>query len=204
MVEDFFTLDAVKALPHVNRAVESLLSDIQQKGCSNGPVDLVDEFTALVNPKVIFALFGIPEKDADELAKYSGSLGGTSGTAGESGHTKLHDYLDSLIDERIQKAPSPQNDVISRLAEQYRAGNLMRDEVNLLAFTILIAGNTAITSSISLGILTLLQHPDQLNEIRRNPELTTQAVEEILRYHTPSALNSRRVAIEDVEVGGKV
>lgn len=204
MVADFFTPEAVEALPHVNHVVDSLINDIQEKGCSEGPVDLVEEFATLVNPKVIFALYGIPEKDANGLAKHSGALGGTSGTAGESGHTRLHGYLNGLIDERIQKAPSPQDDVISRLAEQYRAGNLERNEVNLVAFMIFVAGNSAIMSSVSLGILTLLQHPDQLNQIKEDPKLTKQAVEEILRYHTPSALNSRRVAIEGVKLGGKV
>lgn len=188
----------------MNRVVDSLLDSIQEKGCNNGPVDLVEEFATLVNPKVILGLYGIPATDVDELARSSGAIGGTSGSAGESGHTKVHDYLNRLIDERINKAHTPQDDVISRLAGQYRAGNLERDEVNLLAFTIFVAGNSAVTSSISLGILTLLQHPDQLKEIIETPELTKQAVEEILRYHTPSALNSRRVAIEDVEFGGKV
>lgn len=202
MVEDFFTQEAVEALrPQVNRVVDSLLNAIQEKGCNSGPVDLMEDFATLVNPKIIFALYGIPAKDADELARSSGALGGTSGTAGESGHTKVHDYLNHLIEERID---SPKDDVISRLTEQYKAGNLERDELNLLAFMIFVAGNSAITSSISLGILTLLQHPDQLHEIKENPELIKQAVEEILRYHTPSALNSRRVAIEDVKIGGKV
>ncbi|CAF1244873.1 unnamed protein product [Didymodactylos carnosus] len=56
---------------------------------------------------------------------------------------------------------------------------------------------------ITLGTLTLLQHPDQLNQLRQDPSLIKGAVEEILRYLTGSQFATRRVAIEDVEVGGQ-
>lgn len=205
MVEDLFTPQAVEALrPQVKHVVDSLLDTIIAKGCKSGPVDLVQDFAALVNPKVIFSLFGIAERDADELARSSASLGGTSGTALDSGPTMLHDYLSRLVDQRIEKTPSPPTDVISKLAEQHKAGNLDREDITNLAFMIFIAGNSAIISSIGLGILTLAQHPQQLDDIRKKPELIKQAVEEILRYHTPSALNSRRVAKEDVKLGGQV
>lgn len=53
-------------------------------------------------------------------------------------------------------------------------------------------------------MLTLLQHPDQLEELKRDPNLAPAVVNEVLRFHTASALNSRRVAKEDMTIGGQV
>jgi hypothetical protein len=52
--------------------------------------------------------------------------------------------------------------------------------------------------------VTFLQHPEQLQEMLTDPSLMPSAVEELLRYHTASALATRRVATQDVEVAGQV
>lgn len=205
-MEGFFTPEATEALhPRINHVVHSLLDSFREKGSNGKPVDLVQEFAALVNPHVIFLLFDVPPQEAEQLAKASAAVGGTSGTAGESSHTSLHGYISRLVDERIEHPHPPQDDLISKLVlEQYKTGNLSKDDIDRLAFMLFIAGNAAIASSIYLGVLSLLEHPDQLGALRDDPKLIKQAVEEILRYHTPSALNSRRVAREDVQLGDQV
>lgn len=50
----------------------------------------------------------------------------------------------------------------------------------------------------------LLQHPQQLEDLKKDPKLVEPMVEELLRYHTSSALATRRVADQDVEVLGQV
>ena len=57
---------------------------------------------------------------------------------------------------------------------------------------------------INLGIVTLLQHPDQLEELKSNPSLAKSFVEELCRFHQGSAMATRRVAKENVVYGGKV
>ena len=54
------------------------------------------------------------------------------------------------------------------------------------------------------GVVTLLQHPSQLEEFKKDASLAKAVVNECLRYNTASALNSRRAAKEDITVGGKV
>ncbi|OOF90684.1 hypothetical protein ASPCADRAFT_519088 [Aspergillus carbonarius ITEM 5010] len=206
MIESFFTLEATEAIkPQVQEIVDSLIDSIKQRGCDDGPVDLVEELATVVNPKVLLlTIFKVPDKDANGLIQSSSARGGTSGTASESGHTDLHDYMSRLIDERIEKPGRPQDDLISRLVvEQYKPGNLDREDLINLVYMVLIAGNSAIQSSIALGVLTLLQNQDQLKEFKEDPGLAGPAVEEVLRYHTPSALNSRRVATAGLTLGGK-
>lgn len=60
-------------------------------------------------------------------------------------------------------------------------------------------------SMIALGVVTLLEHPDQLESLKQDPEKwTAPFVEELCRFHTASALATKRVAKVDVEYGGKL
>jgi nitric oxide reductase len=87
--------------------------------------------------------------------------------------------------------------------EQVRTGKLTHDELVAMTFLLLVAGNATTANMIALGILTLLQHPDQLTDLREDSSLIKGAVNEILRYITGSQFATRRVAIEDVEIGGQ-
>ena len=57
---------------------------------------------------------------------------------------------------------------------------------------------------INVGIVTLLEHPDQLVEFKKDPKKWAEPfVEELCRFHTASALATKRVAKEDIVLGGK-
>jgi len=56
----------------------------------------------------------------------------------------------------------------------------------------------------SQGVVTLFQNATQLAELNANPALAPAFVEELCRYHTGSTMAMKRVATEDVEIGGKV
>jgi nitric oxide reductase len=59
-------------------------------------------------------------------------------------------------------------------------------------------------SIIALGIVTALQHPSQLSDLKSDPEKwSPRFVEELCRYHTASALATKRVAKEDITLGEK-
>jgi hypothetical protein len=66
----------------------------------------------------------------------------------------------------------------------------------------LLAGNLTTSDLIGNGIMALLQHPAELAKLRANPELMSNAVEEVLRYESP-VVNSGRIAHTDMEIGGQ-
>ena len=92
----------------------------------------------------------------------------------------------------------------TRLLKQVREGKLNDEELVAMLFLLLVAGNATTANMITLGILTLLQHPNQLNELRQNPSLIKSTVEEILRYLTGSQFATRRVAIKKVQIGNEI
>jgi cytochrome P450 len=64
------------------------------------------------------------------------------------------------------------------------------------------AGNESTRTSITHGMRLLMEHPDQLEWLRENPEHIPLAVEEMVRYNTAFTC-MRRTALEDAEVGGQ-
>jgi cytochrome P450 len=117
---------------------------------------------------------------------------------------ELMDYLDRVIADKLA---DPADDVLSRLAaEQVATGALSRSEAVRMAVLLLIAGHETTANMIALGTLELLEHPDELAALRDadDPALIAGAVEELLRYLTITHMGRRRVAIEDVEIGGQV
>jgi len=76
-------------------------------------------------------------------------------------------------------------------------------EGELLAFVVLLllAGNETTTNLIGNGLLALCRHREQLERLRREPELMPKAIEEMLRYDPPVQMTAR-TALRDTNVGG--
>lgn len=115
---------------------------------------------------------------------------------------ELLNYLGSLVDARTA---SPKDDLISKLVvEQVTKGTLEKSDAVQIAFLLLVAGNATMINMINLGVVELLRHPEQKKELIANPGLAPKFVEELCRYHTASAMAMKRVAKEDIELGGQV
>ncbi len=54
------------------------------------------------------------------------------------------------------------------------------------------------------GVVTLLEHPDQLKDLKADPSLAKPFVEELCRFHTTSSFATRRVAKVDIKIRDKV
>ena len=71
-----------------------------------------------------------------------------------------------------------------------------------MVFLLLIAGHETTVNLIGNGVLALLEHPDQMEKLRRNPSMIKSAVEELLRYSSPVFMSTERYAREDVNIHG--
>jgi pimeloyl-[acyl-carrier protein] synthase len=67
----------------------------------------------------------------------------------------------------------------------------------------MVGGQETTTNLIGNGLLTLLRHPDELQRLRDDLSIMPSAVEELLRYESPSQ-HTARLARTDVELGGKI
>ncbi|KAK9803975.1 hypothetical protein WJX72_009541 [[Myrmecia] bisecta] len=204
MVDPTFTRAHIEALrPSVQKTVDDCLAGMKASGCSP-PVDLVEAFALQVPSQIIYRLLGIPDKDMDYLGRCNAVRSNGSATSGEAAAAskELTDYLSQQVS---CKEAAPTDDLISKLVlEQLRPGHLRHEDLVQLAFLLLVAGNATMVNMIALGVVTLLQHPKQLAQLKADPSLVDGMVEELLRFHTASALATRRVAKEDVTLAGQI
>lgn len=201
MVTAPFTVRRIEALrPVVQRLTDELLEEMVSKP---GPVDLVTEFALPLPSLVICELLGVPYRDHDFFQQQSQTVILRTSTPEDRMEAMgaLTKYLVELVQHKIE---DPGEDLLSDLARRVTAEELTLVEAAQIGILLLIAGHETTANMISLGTLALLEHPEELAHLREDPEpeLVTSAVEELLRYLTITHDGRKRVATEDVEIGG--
>ncbi|MEU5401319.1 cytochrome P450 [Streptomyces sp. NPDC005963] len=199
MLLSTFTVKKVQALrPGIERLVNELIDGLEAKG----PVaDLVADFALPVPSIVICELLGVPYSDHAFFEQQSRRVvtGTTSLEDSVDAFAQLSSYLDQLIRRKEQ---SPDDGLLDTLiAEQLTPGHLSHRDLVDIALLLLVAGHETTASAIALGVLTLLESPDQLAALRADSALLPGAVEELLRY-TAIADGVARFATRDTELGG--
>lgn len=173
--------------------------------------DLVQEFGVQVPMRAIFLLLGVPEADQARLREAIDE----GLKPDENGHARLVDPAElgrrqsEMYAEYLDwRAENPSDDVMTRLLTSEftdvdgTVRTLTREEVlnyvNLLA----AAGNETTTRLIGWAGKVLAENPDQRAALVDDPSLIPNAVEELLRYESPSPANARYVTA-DVEFHGQ-
>ncbi|KAL2844083.1 cytochrome P450 55A2 [Aspergillus pseudoustus] len=204
MVARFFTQEYVNSLkPFITETVNSHLDSLVKKGCEK-PVNLVEHFSLPIPSLVIYHILGIPVEDISYLTEMNAvrTNGSSTAAVAQDANRDLLDYLTKLVDKR---ATDLKEDLISALiAEQLTPGHIDKLDVVQVAFLLLVAGNATMVNMINLGVVTLLEHPSQLEGLRKDPSLAAPFVEELCRYHTASSFATRRVAKVDITLKGQI
>jgi cytochrome P450 len=206
MLSKPFTFKRVEALRPVIQQITDQHIDALLAGPQ--PADIVTALALPVPSLVISQLLGVPYEDAGffqhhanvGLARYATGEDTAKGAAG------LSKYLAKLVETKMESPLEEESaDAVSDLAERVKAGELSVREAAQLGTGLLIAGHETTANMLGLGVLALLEHPEQLAVIRDadDPSVIANAVEELLRYLSIIQNGQRRVAIEDIEIAAK-
>jgi cytochrome P450 len=154
---------------------------------------------------MISELLGVPYAD-HEFFQHHAEMGADRNATAEQheqGPQVLMEYLTRLLETKMAE---PADDLTTELAKRVQAGELSMPEATIMGVSLLIAGHETSANMIALGTLALLEHPDQLALLREadDPKTVADAVEELLRYLSIIHSGQRRVATEDIEIGGEV
>ncbi|MEU1879832.1 cytochrome P450 [Streptosporangium sp. NPDC020072] len=199
-----FTVRKMEALrPTIQRIVDGLVDDLL---AGPNPADLVEAFALPVPSLVICELLGVPYADRGFFQRVAGELVMDEGDPAHAlaASEELNAYLERLLEE---KNAEPGDDMLSGLAvEQYRTGAMTRQEIAILGQLLLVAGHDTTANMIALGTAALLTHPEQLSAVRDGADHARVAgvVEELLRYLSITHTEARRVAREDLVIGGRL
>ncbi len=185
--------------PQISAIAEQLLDEIEAHG---PPADLVAMLAVKFPSLVMSALFGSPYEDHEFIIRCAVARHGLTQSVEEAEvkARELAAYVRRLIDT---KEARPGDDMVSRIIEEHvRPGKLSRDDFAEIGAMILRAGHDTTTNMIGMGTLLLLQNDAMRRRLAADPALIDGAVEELLRFVSPVQYSPRRVAKEDVVIGG--
>jgi cytochrome P450 len=195
-----FTVKRLAGLrPRIQEIVDGFIDEML--ATESRSVDLVEALSLPVPSLVICEMLGVPYADHDFFQERSAKLLSRicSAAQRQAAVDELRAYLGRLL---TAKEAEPGDDLLSRQIEKQRAeGDLDHEHMINIALLLLIAGHETTANMISLGVVGLLNHPEQLAALQADPGKVPMAVEESLRYFS-IADPIPRVATEDVEVGG--
>jgi cytochrome P450 len=201
-----FTPRRVEALrSHIQHITDSLLDAVQDQGQMDVIADLGYPLPAFVTAEML----GIPTSDWRLLTKWSGDFAQVLGNFQHNPDfapralrslEEMSAYFHAAVREQRKR---PRDGLLTALLHAEQDGDRLTDE-EVVANTIItmVGGQETTTNLIGNGILTLLRHPDQLEKLRADLSLIPSAVEELLRYESPSQ-HTARLAPDDVTLGGK-
>ena len=192
---------------HIEAIATALTDDIVSRG--TGRMDLLAEFAEPLPAIVTAEMLGIPAKDHVQLKQWSSAFAEMLGNFQHnpdrlSGVLVALDSLTAYFKNAIvEQRTEPRTGLIQALLSSEMDGDrLTDDEVIANAIITMVGGHETTTNLIANGMLSLLRNPDQLARLRNDDQIIAPAVEELLRYESPSQ-HTARLALNDVELGGK-
>src|SRR5215472_328859 len=197
--------------PRVEELCRGLLDDLDVRP-DGGSIELVEALSYPLPFLVTCEMLGIPAADRDDFRRWSSDVVPIIDPSprpdvkarGEAACTAMVDYLMLLLYERrrLLRAGTRPPGLLTTLMELAEAGEgLSSSELITLCGTLVIAGIETVTNAICCTVRALLEHPDQLDALRRHPELYANLADEAVRYY-PAGQYTPRETAADVVVAG--
>ncbi|MEW2494829.1 cytochrome P450 [Streptomyces nodosus] len=201
LVGKAFTPGRVEQLRASIRATADRLLDVLGE---EGSADLIAAYAALLPITVICELLGVPGERRGDFRGWTQALiapDPNEPTAAKEAVVAMLQFFGHLV---AHKRQSPEDDLLSDLIAVRDAEDdrLSEGELMSLVFLILFAGFENTVQLIGNAVWALLQHPEQLVSLRKDPSKIPAAVEELFRYEGPALLAIRRFPVEDITIGG--
>ena len=202
-----FTPSRVERLrAHIQEIVDGLLDRVESAGQSDLIADLAEPMPAIVTAE----LMGVPVDDHKQLKSWSADFAEMLGNFQHNPDRiprvlrsveEMTAYFRAAIREQHEH---PRDGLIQALmSAEIEGSRLTEEEVIANVIVTMVGGQETTTNLIGNGLLSLLRHPGQLHKLREDSSLIPSAVEELLRYESPSQ-HTARLARDDVQMGGRL
>jgi cytochrome P450 len=191
---------------HIREIVNRLLDEVQSKGEMDVIRDLGEPLPATVTAEML----GVPLEDRFRLKAWSADF---AEMLGNFQHNPEHaprmlravEDMTLYFRETIRRMKDhPREGLVhSLMMAEVDGDRLTEDEVIANCIVTMVGGLETTTNLIGNGVLSLLRNPEEMQKLKEDSSLIPSAVEEMLRYESPSQ-HTGRLAAEDVEFGGKL
>jgi len=194
-----------RRVEQIRDRIQSLTEDLVAAVRGREQFDLIRAIAQPIPTTIIAEMLGVPVGDRHKFGRWSRRIV----SADSSGAAMLLAlpnfwfflrYIRRLV--RAQQGEA-RDDMLGALVRAEADGErLNEDELLAMVFLLLVAGHETTVNLIGNGVLALLEHPEQMEMLRRDPSLIKPAIEELLRYGSPLKTATERYAREDVTVAG--
>lgn len=177
-------------------------------------LELVADLAHPLPVTVIAELLGVPSGDRKLFTKWAESLmqlqnvqppvsaSGEVHPGGADGQQQSEEFGAYLLQHVLERRRAPRTDLLTSLVQaEVDGARLTDDEVVSFAALLLIAGHATTTMLLGNTLLCLTHHPAAARQVRADRTLLPSAIEEALRFLSPSA-GVLRVSRQPVEIGG--
>ncbi len=185
---------------------QELANELIDSFADDGQCEFVHQFSDPYATRVMCRLLGVSDHNWEELALYAEKMGLALSIAAkdrldevEWGLAKMGEYADSLIAER---RATDKDDFLQTLVDANEDGDRLTDEELRDTVILLFQGGIETTrNQLGLGIDLFINHPEQWQLLRKHPEYSANAVEEVMRLR-PTTTWVTREAAEDCDIDG--
>jgi pimeloyl-[acyl-carrier protein] synthase len=201
-----FTPQRVAALrSHIQDIAESLIDKVQDRG----QMDIIADFAAPLPAIVTAEMLGVPTEDHVNLKKWSADFAEMLGNFQHNpdrvsrvlaSTNNLVTYFQESI-QGMRKHPK-EGLIHSFMTAEVDGDRLSEEEIVANCIVTMVGGQETTTNLIGSGLFTLIRNREQLQKLTDRRDLIPSAVEELLRYESPSQ-HTGRIARDDVDLGGK-
>lgn len=193
-----------KMVSEMRDRIQSITDELLDQVAHKDRMNLIDDFAFPLPIIVICEMLGVPSEDRDKFRLWSNSLiEGSNGEHAQNIYQHMNEFIQYLRERFAKVRENPGHDLISQLiAAEDEGDQLTEQELYGIVSLLIIAGHETTVNLIGNSILSLLEHPKQLELLQNNPELIHTAIEESLRYEGPVEFSTSRWAYEDLEFKG--
>jgi cytochrome P450 len=186
-----------------------IAEELIEAAAAKGEMDVLEDLANPLPARVTAEIFGVPVEDYRRLKSWSENfaemLGNFQHNPGRAaGVLRSVEAMTAYFREAVRRqATEPREGLVNALATAEVGGDhLSEDEVVANIIVTMVGGMETTTNLIGNGMLSLLRHPVEMERLREDPALMPSAIEELLRYESPSQ-HTARLAPDDVELGGR-
>lgn len=200
--------------PRMHELAQGFARDFRSKlaGRDESGIDLVSEFSAKLPQAIICEMIGLPADDWPRLLQWTNALVGAADPdfvepgedtmlAAARAMESMREYFQEWID-RGRRDGETSDGLLGRLLTARVEGTpLTAQQLQGYLALLLTAGSETTRNALTGGVVALLEHPDELARLVREPQHLESAVEEILRWTSP-VIQFARTAKTDFELSG--
>jgi hypothetical protein len=190
--------------------IQEICNQLIDAALPKGQMDVIEDIAAPLPAIVTAEMLGVPVSDHQQLKDWSAIFAEMLGNFQHNPDRipivlraveDLTSYFRSAI--REQRIRPREGLVHSLMTAEVDGDRLTEEEIVANCIVTMVGGQETTTNLIGNGILSLLRAPSELEKLRDNPSHIPSAIEELLRYESPSQ-HTARLAPDDVELGGKL